>query len=70
LFVRSKNFGENFFVDKKRFIGETTDFYFSKIKKYLLNAYNMRVQIKSWAGKALETVNYCAFLKRRLIGAR
>jgi hypothetical protein len=28
-----------------------------------------RVQIKSWAGKALETVNCCAFLKRRLIGA-
>jgi hypothetical protein len=23
----------------------------------------------SWAGKALETVNCCAFLKRRLIGA-
>jgi hypothetical protein len=29
----------------------------------------MRVQMKSWAGKALETVNCCAFLKRRLIGA-
>jgi hypothetical protein len=28
-----------------------------------------RVQIKSWAGKALETVNYCAFLKRTLIAA-
>jgi hypothetical protein len=28
-----------------------------------------RVQIKSWSGKALETVNCCAFLKRRLIGA-
>jgi hypothetical protein len=28
-----------------------------------------RVQMKSWAGKALETVNYCAFLKRRLIRA-
>jgi hypothetical protein len=31
-----------------------------------------RVQMKSWAGKALElleTVNCCAFLKRRLIGA-
>jgi hypothetical protein len=27
-----------------------------------------RVQIKSWAGEALETVN-CFFLKRRLIGA-
>jgi hypothetical protein len=27
------------------------------------------VQMKSWAGKALETVNCCAFLKRRLIGA-
>jgi hypothetical protein len=23
-----------------------------------------RVQMKSWAGKALETVNCCAFLKR------
>jgi hypothetical protein len=28
-----------------------------------------RVQMKSWAGKALETVNCCAFLKRRLFGA-
>jgi hypothetical protein len=28
-----------------------------------------RVQMKSWAGKTLETVNCCAFLKRRLIGA-
>jgi hypothetical protein len=30
-----------------------------------------RVQMKSWAGKALdmETVNCCAFLKHRLIGA-
>jgi metal-responsive CopG/Arc/MetJ family transcriptional regulator len=28
-----------------------------------------RVQMKSWAGQALETVNCCAFLKRRLIGA-
>jgi hypothetical protein len=28
-----------------------------------------RVQMKSWAGKALETVNCCAFLERRLIGA-
>jgi hypothetical protein len=28
-----------------------------------------RVQMKSWAGKVLETVNCCAFLKRRLIGA-
>jgi hypothetical protein len=28
-----------------------------------------RVQMKSWAGKALETVTNCAFLKRRLIGA-
>jgi hypothetical protein len=27
-----------------------------------------RIQLKSWPGKALETVN-CAFLKRRLIGA-
>jgi hypothetical protein len=27
------------------------------------------VQMKSWAGKALETVNCCAFLKRRFIGA-
>jgi hypothetical protein len=27
------------------------------------------VQMKPWAGKALETVNCCAFLKRRLIGA-
>jgi hypothetical protein len=27
-----------------------------------------RVQMKSWAGKALETVNCCTFLKRRLIG--
>jgi hypothetical protein len=27
------------------------------------------VQMKFWAGKALETVNCCAFLKRRLIGA-
>jgi hypothetical protein len=25
-----------------------------------------RVQMKSWTGKALETVNSCAFLKRRL----
>jgi hypothetical protein len=30
-----------------------------------------RVQMKSWSGKALETDNYCcAFLKRRLIGAK
>jgi hypothetical protein len=28
-----------------------------------------RVQMKSWAREALETVNRCAFLKRRLIGA-
>jgi hypothetical protein len=28
-----------------------------------------RVQMKSWAGEALETVSCCAFLKRRLIGA-
>jgi hypothetical protein len=27
-----------------------------------------RVQMKSWAGKALETVNCCAFLKSKLIG--
>jgi hypothetical protein len=27
-----------------------------------------RVRMKSWARKALETVNCCAFLKRRLIG--
>jgi hypothetical protein len=26
-------------------------------------------QLQSWTGKALETVNRCAFLKRRLIGA-
>jgi hypothetical protein len=28
-----------------------------------------RVQMKFWAGEALETVNCCASLKRRLIGA-
>jgi hypothetical protein len=28
-----------------------------------------RVQMKSWAGKALETVNCYAFLQRKLIGA-
>jgi hypothetical protein len=28
-----------------------------------------RVQIKSWVGKALETVNCFAFLKRKLIEA-
>jgi hypothetical protein len=28
-----------------------------------------RVQMKSWAGEALETVNCCTFLKRRLIGS-
>jgi hypothetical protein len=28
-----------------------------------------RVQMKSWAGKALETVNCCAFLKRSLLTA-
>jgi hypothetical protein len=28
-----------------------------------------RVQMKSWAGEALETVNCYVFLKRRLIGA-
>jgi hypothetical protein len=28
-----------------------------------------RVQMKSWAGKALETVNCYAFLERKLIGA-
>jgi hypothetical protein len=28
-----------------------------------------RIQMKSWARKALETVNCYAFLKRRLIGA-
>jgi hypothetical protein len=27
-----------------------------------------RVQMKSWAGEAWETVNCCAFLKSRLIG--
>jgi hypothetical protein len=27
------------------------------------------VQMKSWAGKALETVNCCAFLERKVIGA-
>jgi hypothetical protein len=38
-----------------------------KIKFFMLII--SRVQIKSWAGKALETVNCCDFLKRRLIGA-
>jgi hypothetical protein len=28
-----------------------------------------RVQMKSWAGKALETVNCYVFLERKLIGA-
>jgi hypothetical protein len=28
-----------------------------------------KYQMKSWAGKALETVNCCGFLKRRLIRA-
>jgi hypothetical protein len=28
-----------------------------------------RVQMKSWAGKALESFNCCAFLKHRIIGA-
>jgi hypothetical protein len=41
---------------------------------YIINHVNSlfaisRVQMKSWAAKALETVNCCAFLKRRLIGA-
>jgi hypothetical protein len=49
--VRSKNFGENFFVDKKTFYWkETTDFYFSKIKKYLLNAYNRYARSKKILG--------------------
>jgi hypothetical protein len=34
-----------------------------------LNENVSSVQMKSWVGKALETVNCCAFLKRRLIGA-
>jgi hypothetical protein len=34
------------------------------VKGYLSYVLNI-----SWAGKALETVNCCAFLKRRLIGA-
>jgi hypothetical protein len=28
----------------------------------------IKFQMKSWAGEALETVNCCAFLQRRLIG--
>jgi hypothetical protein len=42
---------------------------FYLLLRYLI-LFLSRVQMKSWAGKALETVNCCAFLKRRLIGAR
>jgi hypothetical protein len=38
----------------------------TSFKYYLLEKITTiisRVQMKSWAGKALETVNYCAFLK-------
>jgi hypothetical protein len=40
-----------------------------ELKKWKMIAKISRVQMKSWVGKALETVNCCAFLKRRLIGA-
>jgi hypothetical protein len=38
---------------------------------FLSHARNVlsRAQMKSWDGEALETVNYCAFLQRGLIGA-
>jgi hypothetical protein len=47
---------------------------YSNVEKYVYknlkkNHYLSRVQMKSWAGKALETVNCCAFLQRGLIGA-
>jgi hypothetical protein len=41
----------------------------SKELRIFLDGKILRVQMESWAGKALETVNCCAFLKRRLIGA-
>jgi hypothetical protein len=37
---------------------------------FLSHARNVLSRVnESWAGKALETVNYCAFLQRGLIGA-
>jgi hypothetical protein len=39
-----------------------------KFKEKKTTGFN-KIQIKSWTGKALETVNCCAFLKRRLSGA-
>jgi hypothetical protein len=39
------------------------------VKEILLVHFISRVQMKSWAGKALITANCWAFLKRRLIGA-
>jgi hypothetical protein len=48
--------------------------YGNYVRKFMWQLWNgvgfiSRVQMKSWAGKALEIVNCCAFLKRRLIGA-
>jgi hypothetical protein len=41
--------------------------YFSIL--FILHYIISRIQMKSRAGEALETVNCCAFLKRRLTGA-
>jgi hypothetical protein len=53
-----------FFNFRKIFLG-----CYNICQKVSLDAKISRVQIKSWAEQALETVNCCAFLKRRLIGA-
>jgi hypothetical protein len=37
--------------------------------RFLSDHFVSGVQMKSWAGKALEIVNCCGFLNRRLIGA-
>jgi hypothetical protein len=73
-FNRFFNF-EFFFCVKRSLISKKRrkqDFYRAiwKNNKSLRKCHILsRVQMKSWAGKALETVNCCAFLKRRLIGA-
>jgi hypothetical protein len=39
------------------------------LRAFSLLIFISRVQMKSWAGKALKTFNCCAFLQRGLIGA-
>jgi hypothetical protein len=74
--VNGQNLGK---MPVYRMVGEIFAVSCINLNRFILNVSFNLLQIsegevgkifqKAWAGKTLETVNCCAFLKRRLIGA-